>query len=52
MKEQNKPVHLRGTQLIEELELNEELKEMAVNYYGDFYNQLIDFLVDLEKGEV
>ena len=47
--EDNKPVHVRATQLIEELELNENLKGMS-GYYGDFFDHLLDFIVDLEQG--
>ena len=45
------PVHTVGTQLLVELELNEELQGMS-SYYGDFYHHLQDFIVDLEEGKL
>ena len=49
--EENLPVHTVGTQLIVELELNEELQGMC-SYYGDFYYHLQNFIVDLEEGKL
>ena len=49
--EDNLPVHTVGTQLLVELELNEELQGMC-SYYGDFYYHLQDFICDLEEGKL